>query len=88
MSQEQEQNNPQRKRLHDAREKGQVARSRDLALAAASVAATIALAKLGAPPAVSGMAEQLARDLEHFGDAPLKTITAGDVNSSVIHGAG
>ena len=38
---------PTAKRRHDARDKGQVARSRDLALAAASVAATIALAKLG-----------------------------------------
>jgi flagellar biosynthetic protein FlhB len=78
---------PTGKRLHDAREKGQVARSRDLALAAASVAATMALAKLGSR-LVTGMAEQLARDLEHFGDAPLKTLSAGDINSSVIHGAG
>ena len=36
------------KRLKDARKKGQIARSRDLALAAASVAATMALARLGA----------------------------------------
>jgi flagellar biosynthetic protein FlhB len=78
---------PTGKRLHDAREKGQVARSRDLALAAASVAATVALAKLGAR-LVTGMAEQLARDLEHLGDAPLKTLTAGDIDASVIHGAG
>ena len=74
---------PTGKRLSDAREKGQVARSRDLALAAASVAATIALAKLGTR-LVTGLAEQLARDLEHLGDAPLKTLTAGDINASVI----
>jgi flagellar biosynthesis protein FlhB len=74
---------PTGKRLHDAREKGQVARSRDLALAAASVAATIALAKLGTR-LVTGLADQLARDLEHLGDAPLKTLTAGDINASVI----
>jgi flagellar biosynthesis protein FlhB len=78
---------PTGKRLHDAREKGQVARSRDLALAAASVAATIALAKLGSR-LVTGMADQLARDLGRLGDAPLKTLTPGDINSSVIHGAG
>ena len=78
---------PTGKRLHDAREKGQVARSRDLALAAASVAATIALAKLGSR-LVTGMADQLARALGHLGDAPLKTLTPGDINSSVIHGAG
>src|SRR5262245_41938612 len=77
---------PTAKRLHDAREKGQVARSRDLALAVASVAATIALARLGGR-LVTGLGQQLARDLEHFGDAPLKTLTAGDINSAVIHGA-
>ena len=78
---------PTAKRLHDAREKGQIARSRDLALAAASVAATIALARLGGR-LVTGVAEQLARDLEHLGDAPLKTLSAGDINGVVIHGAG
>ena len=78
---------PTAKRLHDAREKGQIARSRDLALAAAAVAGTIALARLGGR-LVTGLAEQLARDLAHIGDAPLKTVTAGDINSVVIHGAG
>jgi flagellar biosynthetic protein FlhB len=78
---------PTSKRLSDAREKGQVARSRDLALAAASVAATIALARLGGR-LVTGLTQQLARDLGHLGDAPLKTLTAGDINSTVIHGAG
>ena len=78
---------PTAKRLSDARQKGQVARSRDLALAAASVAATIALARLGSR-LVTGLMEQLARDLEHLGDAPLKTVTAGDINGAVIHGAG
>ena len=38
---------PTPKKLLDARKKGQIARSRDLALAAASVAATMALASLG-----------------------------------------
>jgi flagellar biosynthesis protein FlhB len=78
---------PTAKRLHDAREKGQIARSRDLALAAAAVAGTIALARLGGR-LVNGLSEQLARDLEHLGDAPLKTVTAGDLNGIVIHGAG
>jgi len=76
---------PTGKRLSDAREKGQVARSRDLALAMASVAATIALAKLGGR-VVYGVAERLAGDLAHFGDAPLKAITAGDINAVVIRG--
>jgi flagellar biosynthetic protein FlhB len=77
---------PTSKRLYDAREKGQVARSRDLALAAASVAATVAAAKMGGR-LVTGLAERLALDLAHFGDAPLKTLTAGDVNGRVIESA-
>jgi len=78
---------PTAKRLGDARVKGQVARSRDLAMAAASIAATIALAKLGGR-LINGLAEHLASDLAHFGDAPLKEISAGDINARVIHGAG
>jgi flagellar biosynthesis protein FlhB len=78
---------PTSKRLSDAREKGQVARSRDLALAAASVAATVALAKLGSR-LLNGLAEHLASDLAHFGDSPLRVISAGDVNARVIQGAG
>ena len=78
---------PTPKRLHDAREKGQIARSRDLALAAAAVAATLALARLGGR-LVTGVIEQLARDLEHVGDAPLRTLTAGDLTGLVIHHAG
>ena len=78
---------PTPKRLREAREKGQVARSRDLALAAASVAATVALAKLGSR-LLTGLAEHLASDLAHFGDAPLKAISEGDINSRVIQGAG
>ncbi len=78
---------PTAKRLHDAREKGQIARSRDLALAAAAVAGTIALARLG-NRLVTGMTTQLTRDLGHFGDDPLKTLTAGDLNGLVIHHAG
>ncbi len=78
---------PTPKRLREAREKGQVARSRDLALAAASVAATVALARFGSR-LLSGLAEHLASDLAHFGDAPLATLSAGDINSRVIQGAG
>jgi len=78
---------PTAKRLRDAREKGQVARSRDLALAAASVAATVALAKMGSR-LLTGLAEHLASDLAHFGDAPLKAISAGDINTRVIQSAG
>jgi flagellar biosynthetic protein FlhB len=73
---------PTAKRLRDARKKGQVARSRDLAVAAATVAATIAVAQFGAR-LVGGLGDQLARDLTHFGDDPLRTITAADLQGLV-----
>jgi flagellar biosynthetic protein FlhB len=76
---------PTAKKLKDAREKGQIARSRDLALAAASVAATIALAKLG-ERLLRGLGERLAKDLTHFADLRTDTITAGDLNQMVLDG--
>jgi flagellar biosynthetic protein FlhB len=76
---------PTPKKLKDAREKGQVARSRDLALAAASVAATIALARLGGR-LLNGLGERLARDLSHFADTPLTTVTSGDLTNMVVDG--
>jgi flagellar biosynthetic protein FlhB len=76
---------PTAKKLRDAREKGQVARSRDLAVAGATVAATIAIAQLGSR-LVGGLSERLARGLTHFGDEPLKTISAGDLTGLVITG--
>ena len=76
---------PTPKKLKEAREKGQVARSRDLALAAASVAATIALARLGGR-LLNGLGERLARDLSHFADTPLTTVTSGDLTNMVIDG--
>lgn len=77
---------PTAKRLQDARKKGQVARSRDLALAAASVAATIALAQLG-ERLMRGLGERVGRDLSHFGDAPLHTITTGELSALVVESA-
>jgi flagellar biosynthetic protein FlhB len=76
---------PTAKRLQDARKKGQVARSRDLALAAASIAATIALARLG-ERLMRGLGERLAKDLTHFADSPLRTVTSGDLENMVIDG--
>ena len=76
---------PSAKRLKDAREKGQIARSRDLAVAAASVAATIALAQLGGY-VFDGLREQLATGLSHFGDSPTATVTEGDLESLVYAG--
>jgi flagellar biosynthetic protein FlhB len=76
---------PTGKRLSDARNKGQIARSRDLSVAAATVAATIALGKLGGR-LVTGLGEQLSRDLTHLGDAPFRTVTSGELVSIVISG--
>ena len=76
---------PTAKKLRDAREKGQIARSRDLAIAAASVAATIALARLG-ERLLRGLGERLARDLSHFADSPTRTVTSGDLSKMVLEG--
>ena len=76
---------PTRKKLKEARERGQIARSRDLALAAASVAATIALARFGAR-LIMGLTERLSGDLAHFGDAPMRTATSGDLTQLIVSG--
>jgi flagellar biosynthetic protein FlhB len=78
---------PTPKRLKKAREEGQIARSRDLALAAASVAATIAMARLGGR-LVAGVSEQLAADLSHLHSVALGDITAGALQGLVVSGAG
>ena len=78
---------PTRKKLLDAHKKGQVARSRDLALAAASVAASMALARMGGR-LVTGLAEKLSTDLAHLGEAPLRTLTPGDLSALVARNAG
>jgi flagellar biosynthesis protein FlhB len=76
---------PSAKKLKDARDKGQIARSRDLAVASASVAATIALARLGGT-LWNGLGERMAADLGHFGDAPMHTITGGELTRFVMQG--
>jgi flagellar biosynthesis protein FlhB len=74
---------PTPKRLKKAREEGQIARSRDLAIAAASVAGTIALAKLG-HRLVVGLTERLSIDLARIGDAPLHNITVTDLQNIIV----
>ena len=73
---------PTAKKLKEAREKGQIARSRDLAVAAATIAGTNALGKLGGR-LVGGLGERLSRDLSHFGAAPLQPVVAGDLTRLV-----
>ena len=74
---------PTPKRLGDAREKGQIARSRDLGTAAATLASVMAAAWSG-KFLMARIAERLAHDLTHFGDAPLTDIGGGDVRALVI----
>jgi flagellar biosynthetic protein FlhB len=76
---------PSAKRLKDARKKGQIVRSRDLAVAVASITTTMALAAMGSR-LLDGLRERLSTDLAHFGDAPLRAVTAGDINGVVIQG--
>jgi flagellar biosynthetic protein FlhB len=84
MSQERTEH-PSQKRLRDARRKGQFVHSRDLAIAAASVAATVALAGLGGR-VFEGLASRLSRDLAQFGSNPQRTLTSGELTALVSDG--
>jgi len=76
---------PTRKRIDEARKKGQIPRSRDLALAAASVAATFALARMGGA-LVTSLATRLAEDLSRVGNDPLHSLTGPEVTGLAISG--
>jgi flagellar biosynthesis protein FlhB len=77
---------PSKKRLDDARKKGQVIRSKDLASAAAAVAATFAIVRFGGH-LLHQLSEKLAADLSHFGDDPLGSVTTGEVTGMVLTGS-
>jgi len=77
---------PTAKRLKDARKKGQIPRSKDLAMAAATVAATFALARMGGR-VVSALSERVAGDLSHFGDHPLRDISGPQMAAMAVGGA-
>ncbi len=84
MSQERSEQ-PSAKRLRDARKKGQFVHSRDLAVAGASVAATMALAGFGGM-LYDRLAARLAADLAHVGSDPLRTLTRSEVNGLILDG--
>src|SRR3954464_7484069 len=78
---------PSAKRLREARRKGQFVHSRDLAIAGASVAATMALAGFGTR-LFEGLANRLAGDLGRLGQDPLRAVTSGELNAVVLGGGG
>jgi flagellar biosynthetic protein FlhB len=73
---------PTAKKLKDSRKRGQIARSRELAVAAATVAGVIALGRMGGR-LMTGLGERLALDISHLGDAPMRTVTAGELTAAV-----
>jgi flagellar biosynthesis protein FlhB len=74
---------PTQKKLDDARKRGQIARSKDLAMAAATVAATFALAQAGGHM-VSRLRERVSHDLAQFGDLAHIDITGAQLTALVI----
>lgn len=74
---------PTGKRLRDARDRGQVARSRDLGVAISSVALTLALGSFG-PGIVGAMATRMIAGIKRIGDRPLDTISPAELTSAVV----
>src|SRR5262245_23463947 len=76
---------PSPKRLKDARERGQVAVSRDLSMAAGSLAATAALVACGTM-LMHRLTGAIASSLSHIGDAPLRAVSPEDLMPIVTAG--
>src|SRR5436190_1919253 len=74
---------PSAKKLKDAREKGQVVRSRDLVVAFVSLAITLALSAAGGAM-MSRLAARLGAGLSRIGDRPLATLAPNDLATMVI----
>lgn len=77
---------PTAHRLKEARKKGQIARSRDLAIAAASVASTLAMAYTGSH-LVGGLMDALRSSLDSFGNAPLRSIEPTELGALMLRSA-
>jgi flagellar biosynthetic protein FlhB len=71
------------KKLKDARGRGQVVRSRDLVVAMASLAITLALASIGGSM-MARLAGRVAAGLARIGDRPLVSLSPNDVATMVI----
>ena len=74
---------PTAKRLRDARQRGQVARSRDLSVALSSLSLTMALASLG-PGIAAQMATRMAAGINRMGDRPLEPINPGELMQAIF----
>jgi flagellar biosynthetic protein FlhB len=74
---------PTLKRLKEARERGQVPRSRDLALAVSSMALTLALGAYG-PDIAATLAQRLATGIQRIGDRPLDAISPGELTQAIV----
>src|ERR1043166_4314637 len=77
---------PTQKKLKEAREQGQIARSKELAVAAASVAGVLVLGRMGGR-LITRLGERMAHDLTHVGDAPVRMVTAGELTALVVGSA-
>ncbi|MGE3508773.1 MAG: flagellar biosynthesis protein FlhB [Vicinamibacterales bacterium] len=74
---------PSPKKLRDAREKGQVPRSRDLSVAAASLGVTMAFDYFGAR-LMERLTGRMALGLQTFADHPLRTLTPAELTSGLV----
>jgi flagellar biosynthetic protein FlhB len=74
---------PSAKRVKDAREKGQVARSQDLVAALGLLGVTFALARTGAS-SFGRMERRLADGLSHLGESARGTIAVHDLANQVV----
>jgi flagellar biosynthetic protein FlhB len=74
---------PTAKKLKDARKRGQIPRSKDLAMAVATIAATFALGRLGGN-LIYRLSDRLAADLARLGDNPLRQITGAEIDAVAV----
>jgi flagellar biosynthetic protein FlhB len=74
---------PTQKRLKDARERGQVPRSRDLSVAISSLALTLALGSFG-PGIAATMATRLTAGLQRMGDRPLDAVSPSELTRAIF----
>src|ERR1044071_8265295 len=78
---------PTPKKLKESREQGNIPRSKDLAVAAATLASVMVLGRVGGS-LMGRLGERMASDLTHMGDRPLHVVNAGELTGLVLNGVG